>query len=67
MDGRSEHWLSRFLRWLLPGLAALDPTVAAYSAAYVDRGPFSKSARPDEDKDAVQVIRGPFQAAEARR
>lgn len=70
MDIRIGLWRSAFWDWFLPGLAALEPMVGAYSAAYFEERPASGFTEPAEHQSAGNarvVIPGRFQPAEASR
>ena len=68
MDVRVWRRLSQFWDWVLPGLAALDPMVAAYYAAYFEEGApsgLAESAERQNVADVGVVIPGPFQPVKA--
>ena len=67
MDGRSEHWLSRFWGWFLPGLAALDPGGAAYLLAETATAQCDDFDIQEKREGTAAVLRGLFRRAEARR
>ena len=67
MERRSEHWLTTWWRWFLPGLAVLDPGCAAYAFGQQAAGPSGDIERPAGREGAGVIIRAPFRRAEARR
>ena len=63
MDARTKRRWSRLWDRLLPHLATLDPTVAAYGAAHLLESPPSDFTESTERRIVGLVLHGPSQTA----